>query len=156
MRRFFDQHWNYRIVPKTTPRYMKFSQIKNRAIHEVVLFQGSCYITFLKNWPINRSVSHSQLQVNLKIYLVSLCSVGHFHYINMSEVPNSASCYKGGRVIFEVVLYENSMKFFSHYIRGRVVIEVVLFSGLYGIAICLALNYCKILCLSILIFMNFL
>ena len=53
----------------------------------------------------------------------------------MSEVPNSASCYKGGRVIFEVVLYEYSKNIFSHYIRGRVVIEVVLFSGLYGICI---------------------
>ena len=77
---------------------------------------------------------------------MSLCSVGHFHSnihcINMSEVPNSAtktpmkrkksSCYKRGRVIFEVVLYEYFENIFSHYIRGRVVIEVVLFWGLYG------------------------
>ena len=69
---------------------------------------------------------------------MSLCSVGHFHSnihcINMSEVPNSASCYERGRVIFEVVLYEYSKNNFSHYIRGCVVIEVVLFSGLYGIS----------------------
>ena len=63
----------------------------------------------------------------------------------MSEVPKSAtktpnkrkkysieSCYKRGRVIFEVVLYEYFKNTFSHYIRGRVVIEVVLFSGLYS------------------------
>ena len=122
-----DHEKGYRIVPKTTPRYMKFSQIKNRAIHKVVLFQRSCYITFLKNWPINRSVSHSQLQVNLKIYLVSLCSVGHFHSnihcINMSEVPNSATKtpFTKGVVLYLRSCYMNILK-----ILFRIIYEVVL------------------------------
>ena len=51
------------------------------------------------------------------------------------SIFRNLSCSKRGRVIFEVALYENSMKFFSHYIRGRVVIEVVLFWGLYGMFI---------------------
>ena len=55
------------------------------------------------------------------------------HALVFFSIFRNLSCSKRGRVIFEVALYENSMKIFSHYIRGRVVIEVVLFWGLYGI-----------------------
>ena len=135
----------YRIVPKTTPRYMKFSQIKIRAVHEVVLFQGSCYITFLKIvQPMTILNSYASRPIKLLIYLShTLAILNPTSHCSRMHVQNTCtcifsifrnlSCSKMGRVIFEVALYENSMKKFSHYIRGRVVIEVVLFWGLYGI-----------------------
>ena len=60
----------------------------------------------------------------------ALAIAGIFFYFS-----KNSSCYKRGRVLFEVALYENSTRKFSHYIRGRVVIEVVLFWGLYGMDI---------------------
>ena len=63
----------YRIVPKTTPRYMKFSQIKIRAIHKVLLFlmnrdsdigleytrtqlASTCIFHFSKNYRVIKEV----------------------------------------------------------------------------------------------------
>ena len=51
--------------------------------------------------------------------------------VSHSELPVK-SCYKWGRVILEVALYENSIMIFSCYNRGRVILGVALFWGLYG------------------------
>ena len=51
--------------------------------------------------------------------------------VSHSELPVK-SCYKWGRVILEVALYENSIMIFSCYTRGHVILGVALFWGLYG------------------------
>ena len=105
----------YRIVPKTTPRYMKFSQIKIRAVHEVVLFQGSCYITFLKIvQPMTILNSYASRPIKLLIYLShTLAILNPTSHCSRMHVQNTCTCIfsifrKIHRVIKGVVLYLRS------------------------------------------------